>query len=66
MENIEKFMTLRQVSRIAHPEVEEAETRYARGIISLFHKTPADIACGRFLGAKMGLRLSIGLQLLLP
>ena len=48
MENIEKFMTLRQVSRIAHPEVEEAETRYARGIISLFHKTPADIACGRF------------------
>ena len=49
MESIEKFMTIRQVSTLTHPEVEGmTETKYAKGIISLFHKTPADIACGRF------------------
>lgn len=48
MGNIEKFMTLQQVSKLAHPEIEKPKTRYAKGIISLFHKTPADIACGRF------------------
>ena len=54
MENIKKFMTLQQVSKLAHPEIEKPETRYAKGIISLFHKTPADIACGRFWEAEMG------------
>ena len=48
IENIEKFMTMRKLSKLAHPEVEETETKYARGIVSLFHKTPEDIACGRF------------------
>ena len=49
MERIEKFMTVRQVSKLTHPEIEEeTKTQYAKGIISLFHKTPADIACGRF------------------
>lgn len=49
VERIEKFMSIRQVSKITHPETEEAtKTGYARGIISLFNKTPPDIACGRF------------------
>ena len=48
-EKIEKFMTIKQISEITHPEIKgEIKTRYAKGIVSLFDKTPADIACGRF------------------
>lgn len=51
IEKIEKFLTLPQVSKLQHPELEptsEAKTKYAKGIVSLFHKTPTDIACGKF------------------
>lgn len=51
IEKIEKFLTLQQVSKIQHPELEptsETKTSYAKGIVSLFHKTPPDIACGKF------------------
>lgn len=49
MERIEKFVSVRQMSKITHPETEETiKTGYARGIISLFSKTPPDIACGKF------------------
>ena len=52
-EKIEQYMTPAQVSKIKHPEVirptsRDSPTSYAKGIISLFHKTPRDIACGRF------------------
>lgn len=50
-ENIEKFMALQQISKLKHPEIEDAgktTTRYAKGIVSLFHKTPESIACGKF------------------
>lgn len=52
-EKIEKYLTLNQVSIIKHPEMLKTETMekilsYGKGIVSLFHKTPADIACGRF------------------
>lgn len=49
IESIEKFMPITQISGLTHPEAEaSSETKYARGIISLFNKTPPDIACGRF------------------
>lgn len=52
-EKIEKYLTLNQVSMIKHPEISktgiiEDVISYGKGIVSLFHKTPADIACGRF------------------
>lgn len=51
-QKIEKYMTLNQVAVIRHPELlaesKEEITSYAKGIVSLFHKTPADIACGKF------------------
>lgn len=54
---IDKYLTLEQVTRIHHPELLDGKENaggtqqvlsYGRGIISLFHKTPPDIACGRF------------------
>lgn len=53
---IDKYLTLEQVGEIHHPELvhdkgksQEPEIlSYAKGIVSLFHKTPPDIACGRF------------------
>jgi len=50
-QKIEKFITPDEISKIVHPETkaQEAEkTSFAKGIVSLFHKTPPDIACGRF------------------
>ncbi|MEW6044205.1 MAG: radical SAM protein [Thermoproteota archaeon] len=50
-EKIENFMTVQQVSKIVHPEItlsQETKTKFANGIVSLFHKTPPDIACGKF------------------
>ncbi len=52
-QKIEKYMTLNQVSLIKHPEItktglQEEVISYGKGIVSLFHKTPSDIACGRF------------------
>ena len=51
MQSIERFMTVSEISKLRHPEIEDdrkTKTRYAKGIVSLFHKTPADIACGKF------------------
>jgi len=53
---IDKYLSLQQVSRIHHPELVDGKGNsqqqeilsYSKGIISLFHKTPPDIACGRF------------------
>ncbi|MGI0059243.1 MAG: radical SAM protein, partial [Nitrosotalea sp.] len=52
-EKIEKYLTLNQVSIIKHPEIPktgiiEDVISYGKGIVSLFNKTPADIACGKF------------------
>ena len=51
MQHIDEFMTISKISKLKHPEIEDDEatkTRYAKGIVSLFHKTPVDIACGKF------------------
>ena len=50
-EKIEKYITINQISKIKHPELTsslETKTTYSKGIVSLFYKTPEDIACGRF------------------
>lgn len=50
-QNIEKFLTISEISELVHPESVDSkntQTRYAKGIVSLFHKTPSDIACGKF------------------
>ncbi len=48
-EKIKDYMTLQQISRVNHPELEEKiPEKIAKGIVSLFHKTPKDIACGKF------------------
>ena len=51
-EKIEKYLTLNQVSIIKHPEIPktgiiEDVISYGKGIVILFHKAPADIACDR-------------------
>jgi len=55
-------MTLQQISKIKHPEIEkpseETVTTYAKGIVSLFNKTPADIACGKFFNFYKGKKSS--------
>jgi DNA repair photolyase len=48
VEKIEKYLTLTQVAKIIHPEIESNKTKYANGIVSLFDKTPSDIGCGKF------------------
>lgn len=53
---IDKYLTLEKLGRIHHPELIDGKNQsqqqevlsYSKGIISLFHKTPPDIACGRF------------------
>lgn len=53
---IDRYLTLQQVGQIEHPDSVEASRgvmssdiiSYSKGIVSLFHKTPPDIACGRF------------------
>lgn len=53
--SIDTYMTLEKLATIQHPEGPSKDIgttneilSYSKGIISLFHKTPADIACGRF------------------
>lgn len=53
---IDKYLTLEKLGRIHHPELMDGKNQsqqqgvlsYSKGIISLFHKTPPEIACGRF------------------
>ncbi|MGI0081136.1 MAG: spore photoproduct lyase family protein, partial [Nitrososphaerales archaeon] len=50
---LEAFVAPSQVTRIEHPEATstpdtEPTLSFGKGIISQFHKTPADIACGKF------------------
>lgn len=49
---LETFVPPSQVTRIEHPEATithvETELSFGKGIVSQFHKTPADIACGKF------------------
>lgn len=53
---IDNYMTLQKLALIEHPEDTTESNRskdseilsYSKGVISLFHKTPPDIACGRF------------------
>ena len=49
-ENIKKYMTLQQISKVKHPELDTNKNpeKFGKGIVSLFHKTPSDIACGKF------------------
>ena len=49
-ENIKNYMTLQQIDKVKHPELNSGKTpeKFANGIVSLFHKTPSDIACGKF------------------
>lgn len=49
-QKIEKFLALNQVSKIIHPETDtkNESISYGKGIVSLFHKTPPDIGCGKF------------------
>lgn len=50
---IDKYFSIQELSTLSHPEL--ASSRHdddlfslSRGIISLFQKTPSDIACGKF------------------
>ena|SRR2546428_178287 len=51
---LEEFVRPSVISRIVHPEAVqktltlEPHTSYGKGLVSLFHKTPHDIACGPF------------------
>jgi spore photoproduct lyase len=51
-QKIERYFRLSQISTIKHPEIQNESTlkitSYGKGIVSLFDKTPQDIACGRF------------------
>ncbi len=51
-QKIEKYLTLSEVSSIKHPEIPSTQPNdilsYGKGIVSLFHKTPSDISCGKF------------------
>lgn len=52
-EKIDRHLTPNQASAIKHPEIPKTGIvddiiSYGKGIVSLFHKTPTDIACGRF------------------
>ena len=51
-QKIDKFMTLNQVAEISHHKTgsvqQEQKISYSKGIVSLFHKTPLDMACGKF------------------
>ncbi|HEV8405515.1 MAG TPA: radical SAM protein [Nitrososphaera sp.] len=51
--DIIRYATPAQMASVVHPEeVRTKETieqvSFGKGIVTLFHKTPADIACGRF------------------
>ncbi len=50
---IQEFVNPETVTSLIHPEAiapkeKEETTSFGKGIVSLFHKTPPDIACGRF------------------
>jgi DNA repair photolyase len=50
---IDSYLSLKDLSSIKHPELltpshQQGILSIGKGIISLFHKTPPDIACGRF------------------
>ena len=49
-EKIEKYISVQKISSIRHPETipQKTTSKYGNGIVSVFEKTPADIACGRF------------------
>ncbi len=51
---LEEFVSPRMVTVLKHPELLESvkpegyPTSFGKGIVTLFHKTPPEIACGRF------------------
>jgi len=51
-QKIEKYLRLNEFATIKHPEIPneiiQKAISYGKGIVSLFDKTPQDIACGKF------------------